>query len=609
MAAGASFPNHATPSPAELTRAPRNDGPRSDGPRIDGTCAQQPWYARRRPARAPSPHAGGVVIEEAVALSIERSGLPALGILLLASLTSATAQEPATDRFRSEGRPKVIGGSMAKIEDWPWQAVLRVHDAAARKSAYICGGSVIAPHWVLTAAHCLADQQALGVLKGAFKDQDDALHEGDLQVVLGVDDLQKVDGRAVHAIERVFVHPAYMRAYEDALNRGLEVDDALFEASINTGNDIALVKLTEPWQGAIARLSLAEETDPVTPPGTDARVAGFGDLEPLRAKRGLKRFRRSDGAEDYVASEHLMDVKLPTVATTRCLATYQAYVNEIGKKPYAKATIDAGQICAGTEQGGHDSCQGDSGGPLVAYDGQSQKYQIGVVSWGHDCAVAGLYGVYTRVSAHAAWLAEQIGKLDAAPLASVAVSALDPRRPDPNKTRFVEAALGQLAEALGPQGRIRLGIAGGTRVRLGNEYGFEVRAETAGRLILIDVDANHNVTPLFPNGFVHSSEFGRVEAGQKLIVPAADGSWGFRAFGAVPPIGAGKLIALIVPKSFPFERTVAAAERLQQRSKGFEPVPPAPYLMNVLEQVLETRAKSPAHTDWAWATLDYEIIP
>jgi hypothetical protein len=31
--------------------------------------------------------------------------------------------------------------------------------------------------------------------------------------------------------------------------------------------------------------------------------------------------------------------------------------------------------------------------------------------------------------------------------------------------------------------------------------------------------------------------------------------------------------------------------------------------MNVLEQVLETRAKSPAHTDWAWATLDYEIIP
>jgi hypothetical protein len=401
-----------------------------------------------------------------------------------------------------------------------------------------------------------------------------------------------------------------MRAYEDARHRGLDADTALDEASVGGGHDIALIKLSKPWAGPIARLSLAEETDPITPPGADARAAGFGDVEPLRAKRGLKRFPRADGADDYVASEHLMDVKLPTVDTAGCRAKYQAYVDAKGKRPYAHAQIAAGQICAGTEQGGHDSCQGDSGGPLVAYDAHNQKYQIGLVSWGHDCAVAGLYGVYTRISTHAAWLTEQTGSLDGAPLSSVAVTALDPRKPDPNKTRFVEAALGQLADALGPQGRMRLEIVGGTRVKLGKEYSFEIRAETAGRLILIDVDANRNITPLLPNEFGGSAEIGRIAAGQRLIVPPADGGWGIRAFGAVPPIGAGTLIALVVPESFPIATTVAAAERLRQRSNGFEPVPPAPYLMNVLEQIAETRAKSATRNqDWAWATLDYAIVP
>lgn len=55
-------------------------------------------------------------------------------------------------------------------------------------------------------------------------------------------------------------------------------------------------------------------------------------------------------------------------------------------------------ICAGEK--GKDSCQGDSGGPMVDSAGK----QVGVVSWGIGCALAGYPGVYARVSTYADWI-------------------------------------------------------------------------------------------------------------------------------------------------------------------------------------------------------------
>lgn len=53
-------------------------------------------------------------------------------------------------------------------------------------------------------------------------------------------------------------------------------------------------------------------------------------------------------------------------------------------------------LCAGYD--GRDSCYGDSGSPLILTgDNQQEDIQIGVVSWGYECAGT-LPGVYSRLS-------------------------------------------------------------------------------------------------------------------------------------------------------------------------------------------------------------------
>jgi hypothetical protein len=80
-------------------------------------------------------------------------------------------------------------------------------------------------------------------------------------------------------------------------------------------------------------------------------------------------------------------------------------------------------LCAGQPGGGVDTCAGDSGGPLR--DGTGTV--VGITSWGIGCGRPGRPGVYTRVSAIAAWIDAAV----AAPAtpAPAAVTAVAPSAP------------------------------------------------------------------------------------------------------------------------------------------------------------------------------------
>ena len=44
---------------------------------------------------------------------------------------------------------RVINGEDAAPNSWPWQISLQ------SRGRHICGGSLIRPNWILTAAHCV----------------------------------------------------------------------------------------------------------------------------------------------------------------------------------------------------------------------------------------------------------------------------------------------------------------------------------------------------------------------------------------------------------------------------------------------------------------------
>ncbi|NKL75113.1 trypsin-like serine protease [Rhizobium leguminosarum] len=278
-------------------------------------------------------------------------------MLLLGS--PALAQQD-TD-FAGEDGGRVIGGQAAKKGEWPWQVKILAPDPEQRgRFGGHCGGSLISPRWILTAAHC--------VTSGRSGKQD--LFARDLLIVEGkskIDKVIAVDGpdKPGLAVEEVIIHEDF--------------DRKVF------ANDIALIKLSEPAKSKPAILASASD-DEVEAAGHPAVVTGWG-------------YTKADhGWDDKYLPTELQEVELPIVPREDCRAAYRD--SSMRMNP-----IDERNVCAGYAEGGKDACQGDSGGPLVAQRPDKRWIQLGIVSWGAGCAEAEHYGVYTRVAAFRDWIA------------------------------------------------------------------------------------------------------------------------------------------------------------------------------------------------------------
>ncbi|MEP9374711.1 trypsin-like serine protease [Mesorhizobium sp. KR1-2] len=286
-----------------------------------------------------------------------RISLIAAVIALLAALP-AHAQSGQPDDEGDGGR--VIGGQPANKGKWPWQVKILAPDPEQRgRFGGHCGGSLISPHWILTAAHCVTDSRS----------GQQELFARDLLIVEGkskIDKVISVDGpdKPGLTVADVIVHPDF--------------DRKVF------ANDIALIKLREPAVSKPVALASEAEGD-IEAPGHMATVTGWG-------------YTKADhGWDDKYLATVLQEVELPIVSREECRAGYRD--SSMRMNP-----IDQRHICAGYAKGGKDACQGDSGGPLVSQRPDKSWAQIGIVSWGAGCAEARHYGVYTRVAAYRDWI-------------------------------------------------------------------------------------------------------------------------------------------------------------------------------------------------------------
>ncbi|KAM9225932.1 kallikrein-1 [Dugong dugon] len=250
-------------------------------------------------------------------------------VLLALSLGGTGAASPIQSR--------IIGGWECQKHSQPWQVAVYNYNKPE------CGGVLIDPKWVLTAAHCTSENY---------------------QLWLGVHNLEEPEETAQYAqVSGSFPHPGY--------NISPLKNNPLYPG-VDYSHDIMLLRLKEPAQitDAVKVLALPT-TEPVV--GSTCIASGWGSIDP-------------DG-KSYPDDMQCVDLKL--LSNDVCASAHPQEVTEY-------------MLCAGQMEGGKDTCVGDSGGPLVCND-----MLQGITSWGHDpCGTPNMPAVFTKVILYKEWINE-----------------------------------------------------------------------------------------------------------------------------------------------------------------------------------------------------------
>lgn len=248
-------------------------------------------------------------------------------------------------------QPYIIGGTDVVTDDFPFMAAIIDSRNASNYDGQFCGGTLVAPRWVLTASHCV------------FRVTD----PGTMAVVTGVTELTGDDTGRI-AVSGFVMHPAYQ--------------------DFTLTNDVALVALAAPSSGMVVPLASAAEMAAM-PLGVDVDAIGWGRTD-------------QDGSNPQFPTT-LQHVILDFIPQITC--------NTAGYYPFA---VTPDQVCAGNFvsepvlggfpeiSGGFGICNGDSGGPLL-YNAR----QVGISSFGPDeneCAAADVPDGYANVGYFQEWI-------------------------------------------------------------------------------------------------------------------------------------------------------------------------------------------------------------
>jgi len=242
-----------------------------------------------------------------------------------------------TTDSKLDGAPRIVGGSEAQDGRYPYAVSL----VTGLGGFHGCGGSLIAPNIVLSAAHC--GGQVFANVEIGRHDRDDVF-----------DDYESF------VIQQEIVHPLYSSdaIAHDQMLIILDGDSTATPVPINRDSSIP----TDGSQVTVMGWGLTAEDDE----SSASPVLKFADINVIS----------NEECENSKSGFLVFD-------------SYQGLITD-------------DMLCAAAT--GSDSCQGDSGGPLVQTDENGNDLLVGVVSWGYGCASPDFPGVYSRLTFDTEWL-------------------------------------------------------------------------------------------------------------------------------------------------------------------------------------------------------------
>jgi secreted trypsin-like serine protease len=274
---------------------------------------------------------------------------------LVASLAALVVTAGAgTAAARGGAHASVIGGTTAKIEDYPWLAYIEGGlDAGFNFS---CTGTVIAPRVVLTAGHCTFDLEA-----------EVTYRPGGYLIATGVADHRHVPTDHISRVSRVLLYPGFRLPFIQG--------------------DAGLLILSQPTAAPAIPLAGAGDSG-LLAAGTPIEVAGWG----------LTNFNK--GTEPALPQVG----KLTVQDAARC---------RTGDTDLHRHFSAAVQLCALDSPAFKTSgCFGDSGGPAIAHRPDATPVEIGIVSAGGFECEPRVPNLYTRVDRVSQWAYEWVAAVE-----------------------------------------------------------------------------------------------------------------------------------------------------------------------------------------------------
>lgn len=312
----------------------------------------------------------------------------------LCILSTAATGEQAEEPHGFTMRSRIVNGTPAQAGQFPWQVALYFAGQDG-KFRYSCGGTLVAPSWVLTAAHCIyPDTRSGGHLP--------PLTAAQIRVVAP---RLEIDINPVAQPDPVLYLPL---AATNPIVVPKDVNGQLLYDRDSKVNDIALLHLAAPLN-SVPAVTLSRLVEPQIGNAVAkgrawgnvaSYVVGWGDTDANPA--------------------HFPVIKSPSLQYARVEVRPLAIcmnMNGFEDVQQQHLVVTDAHLCAApasSNAGLTAPCEGDSGGPLLfgSHTATTGYVQVGIVSWAYakNCASSERFPVYTRVASFEGFITKTVGE-------------------------------------------------------------------------------------------------------------------------------------------------------------------------------------------------------